>query len=263
MVFTKSIKDRFDLDGRIAIVTGASKGIGKAIAKGLAEFGAYVIVSSRNQESVEEIATEINDEGGHAWAKACHIGDPEARKELVGAVVDRYGRVDILVNNAAINPYYGPLDEISEAAFYKTLQVNVDGARVLSNLVAVHMKKQNRGNIIHLSSIEAFHPGNGMGVYSLSKAAINMLTMTQAKEWGKYGIRVNAVAPGLIETKFSAALTGNENLMRHIKTQVPLGRVGQPEEIAGLVVYLASDASSYCTGSIYTADGGFMLSGGL
>ena len=258
-----NLRQRFDLDGRVAVITGASKGIGASIARGLADFGATVVVSSRKQEAVDEVAREINDAGGKAWAKACHVGEPEQRKELIEATVDKYGRLDILINNAAINPYYGPFDEIADTAFHKTLGINIDGVRILSNLATIQMKKQGKGSIIHLSSIEGFHPGRGMGAYSLSKAALNMLTMSQAREWGSDGIRVNAIAPGLIMTKFSAALTQNEKLMQHIKENVAAGRVGQPEEIAGLAVFLASDASSYCTGGIYLADGGFLLSSGL
>jgi NAD(P)-dependent dehydrogenase (short-subunit alcohol dehydrogenase family) len=256
-------KRLFDLDGRVAIITGASKGIGAAMAQALAEFGAIVVLSSRKQEAIDDLALQLRDEGLHAWAKACHIGDQNQRNELISTVIEKYGRLDILVNNAAINPYYGPLDEITDVAFQKTLEVNLDGARILSNLAAVQMKRQKKGSIIHLSSIEGLHPGQGMGAYSLSKAALNMLTMSQAREWGKFGIRVNAIAPGLIQTKFSAALTANSRLMDHIRHNVPAGRVGQPEEIAGLAVFLASDASSYCTGGIYLADGGMMLSGGI
>ncbi len=258
-----SIKQRFSLDGRVAVVTGASKGIGASIARGLAEFGATVVVSSRKQEVVDDIAMEINDAGGHAWAKACHVGERDQRRELIKAVVDHYGRLDILVNNAAINPYYGPFDEITDVAFYKTFQVNLDGARILSNLAATQMKLQKRGSIIHISSVEGLHPGRGMGAYSLTKAALNMMTKSQAIEWGRQGIRVNAIAPGLIMTKFSTVLTQNEDLIRHIRQNVAAGRVGQPDEVTGLAVFLASDAASYCTGGIYLVDGGLLLSSGL
>ncbi|MBK8504897.1 MAG: glucose 1-dehydrogenase [Saprospiraceae bacterium] len=256
-------KRLFNLDGRVAIITGASKGIGAAIAQALAEFGAIVVLSSRKQEAVDDLARQLQDEGFLAWAKACHVGDQNQRKELIDSVIAKYGRLDILVNNAAISPHYGSLEEITDVAFHKTMEVNLEGARILSNLAAIQMKVQKKGSIIHLSSIEAMHPGQGMGAYSISKAALNMLTMSQAKEWGSSGIRVNAIAPGLIQTKFSTALTSNNKLMDHIRQNVPAGRIGQPEEIAGLAVFLASDASSYCTGGIYLADGGFMLSGGL
>lgn len=263
MTNSLSIRQRYNLDGRIAVVTGASKGIGAAIAKGLAEFGAHVVVTSRKLESVESIAQDIQENGGHAWAKACHVGDPEQRTELIQAVIDRFGRVDILVNNAAINPYYGPLEGIDDLAFQKTFEVNLNGPRTLSNQVAHQMKEQKSGSIIHISSIESFHPGQGMGVYSMTKAALNMLTMSQAREWGRYGIRVNAIAPGLIETKFSRVLIENAEIQKFVRQQLPAGRIGQPEDIAGLAVFLASDAAAYCTGAIYTADGGFLISGGL
>ncbi|NND35116.1 MAG: glucose 1-dehydrogenase, partial [Saprospiraceae bacterium] len=236
---------------------------GESIAWGLAEFGATVVVSSRKQEAVDEVATELRDSGYHALALACHVGDAGQRANLVEATLAKYGRVDILVNNAAINPYYGPFAQISDAAFLKTLQVNLDSARILSNLVYEPMQNQKSGSIIHISSIESFEPGNGMGAYSLSKAALNMLTKSQAKEWGRDGIRVNAIAPGLIKTKFSSALWQNQALMNFIEQQVPAGRAGEPEEIAGLAVFLASDAGSYCSGSIYVVDGGFLLATGL
>ena len=259
----KSIKHRFNLSGRVAIITGASKGIGESIAWGLAEFGATVVVSSRKQEAVDEVAASLVKSGFSAMAMACHVGDAQQRTDLIEKVLAKFGRIDILVNNAAINPYYGPIAQITDEAFHKTLQVNLDAVRVLSNLVYVPMKAQKSGSIIHLSSIEAFDPGQGMGAYSLSKAALNMLTKSQAKEWGRDGIRVNAIAPGLIKTKFSGALWQNEELMGFVEKEVPAGRAGDPDEIAGLAVFLASAAGSYCTGGVYVADGGFMLASGL
>jgi NAD(P)-dependent dehydrogenase (short-subunit alcohol dehydrogenase family) len=258
-----SIRNRFNLSGKVAVITGASKGIGESIARGLAEFGATVVVSSRKQEAVDEVATDLKEAGHNVLAIACHVGDAQQRIQLIETVLAKLGRIDILVNNAAINPYYGPMAKISDEAFHKTMQVNLDAARVLSNLVYEPMERQKSGSIIHISSIESFDPGDGMAAYSLSKAALNMLTKSQAKEWGKDGIRVNAIAPGLIKTKFSGALWQNEDLMRFVNNQVPAGRAGEPDEIAGLAVFLASQAGSYCTGGIYLADGGFMLANGL
>lgn len=259
----KSIRSRFELGDRTAIITGASKGIGKSIARGLAEFGATVVVSSRKQEAVDAVAEELNSDGLRAKGIACHVGDADQRSKLVEKVIKEFGKVDILVNNAAVNPYFGPISEIEFSAYQKTLDVNLSACLAMSNLVFPHMKASGGGSIIHITSIEGFHPGHGMGVYSVSKAALNMLTQTQAKEWGKFGIRVNAIAPGLIKTKFSAALWQNEKLMHQINNAVPAGRAGTPEEMAGLAVFLASEAASYCTGSVFVADGGFLLSGGL
>lgn len=258
-----SIKDRFDLSEKVAIITGASKGIGESIARGLAEFGATVVVSSRKQEAVDQVAAALTKSGFKAHAIACHVGEAQKRIQLIETVLAKFGRIDILVNNAAINPYYGPIAQITNEAFHKTLQVNLEAVRILSNLVYLPMKAQQSGSIIHISSIEGFDPGQGMGAYSLSKAALNMLTKSQAKEWGRDGIRVNAIAPGLIKTKFSGALWQNEALMDFVEKQVPAGRAGEPEEIAGLAVFLASEAGSYCTGGVYIADGGFMLATGL
>ena len=258
-----SIKSKFDLTGKVAIVTGSSKGIGASMAMGLAEFGAQVVISSRKQDAVDELASQFKQQGLEVTALACHVGKEEQRKALVDEVLTKLGRIDILINNAAINPYYGPITNMDVGAYRKTQEVNVEACLSMSNLVHSSMKENGGGSIIHISSIESFHPGQGMSAYSISKAALNMLTQAQAKEWGRFGIRVNAIAPGLIKTKFSQALWQNEALMQHIKQNVPAGRAADPDEMAGLAVFLASDAASYCTGGVYVADGGFMLSGGL
>ena len=255
----QDINQIFDLQHRVAIVTGSSKGIGAAIARGLAAFGARVVVSSRQLEHVEPIAERIHQEGGEAMAMACHVGDAIQRKALIEKTVDIWGRVDILVNNAAVNPYYGPIEDVDISAYRKTQEVNTEAALHLSNLAFPFMREQERGSIIHISSIEGLAPGKGMGAYSISKASLNMLTKSQAYEWGPSGIRVNAIAPGLIKTKFSAALWQNDELMTFVKSQVPAGRAAEPEEMVGLAVFLASDAASYCTGGIFVADGGFSL----
>lgn len=260
---TKRIQPKFDLAGKVAIITGASKGIGASMARGLAEFGAQVVVSSRKQDAVDAVASELVADGMLAIGMACHVGSAEQRSLLIDSVINTFGRVDVLINNAAVNPYYGPISQIDLGAYQKTLDVNLNACMHLSNLAYPHMKEQGQGSIVHITSIEGLHPGNGMGAYSISKAALNMLTQSQAKEWGKDGIRVNAIAPGLIKTKFSSALWQNEKLVNHIEENVPAGRVADPDEMAGLAVFLASDASSYCTGGVYIVDGGFMLSGGL
>lgn len=259
----KRIKDRFDLDGKVAVITGASKGIGLAIARGLAEFGAQVVISSRKWEGINEAVDSLEAEGIQVVGKVCHVGDPAQCESLIQETVDELGAVDILVNNAAINPHYGPVHTLDMVALQKTMQVNLEAVHRMSNLVYPVMKQHGKGSIINISSIEGLQPGKGMSGYSMSKSALNMLTRSQAHEWGKDGIRVNAIAPGLIKTKFSKALWQNDALMQYVKEHVPAGRAADPEEIAGLAVFLASDASSYCTGGIYLADGGFMLANAL
>lgn len=255
----EKIADKFNLDGKIAIVSGASKGIGKSIAQGLAEYGAKVIVSSRNQEAVDGVAAEITDAGYQAAGIACHVGREDQIQQLVKKTIEIYGGVDILVNNAATNPVYGPIDQAQGLLFDKIMNTNVRAPFLLSNLCYPIMKERGGGSIINISSVEGLKPGLGLGIYSISKASLIMLTQNQAKEWGKDGIRANSICPGLIKTKFSESLWKNESLMGFIKQQLPLGRIATPDEMTGLALFLSSDASSYCTGGTYTADGGFML----
>ena len=253
------IAGKFNLKGKVAIVTGASKGIGQSIAEGLAEYGANVIVSSRNQESVDAVAQGIREAGYEATGMACHVGREDQIKVLVEQTIQKYGGVDILVNNAATNPVYGPIDEAQGLLFDKIMNTNVRAPFLLSNLCYPSMKKRGGGSIINISSVEGLKPGLGLGIYSISKASLIMLTQNQAKEWGKDGIRCNAICPGLIKTKFSQALWTNDSMMGFINKQLPLGRIASPDEMTGLALFLASDASSYCTGGTYTADGGYML----
>ncbi|MAD96459.1 MAG: short-chain dehydrogenase [Flavobacteriaceae bacterium] len=252
---------QFNLENKVAIVTGSSKGIGKAIAKGLAQMGATVVISSRNQAACDEVVAEFEKDGLKAVGIACHIGKEDQRKALVDQVVDSLGRIDVLVNNAAINPVYGPIENVEPEIFDKIMDVNVKAPWALSNLVLPHMQKNNNGSIINIASVEALTPGFGLGLYSTSKAALLMLTKNQAKEWGQHGINVNAICPGLIQTKFSAALWTNEKLLGQLEKSIPSGRMGQPEEMIGLACLLASDAGSYMTGGVYTADGGYMIAG--
>jgi len=255
-----SIKQRFDLTGKVAIVTGSSKGIGKSIAQGLAENGAKVVISSRKQDAVDTVAKDFKEKGWEAIGIACHIGDTLQCENLISQTMDTYGRIDILVNNAAINPYYGPLEGSDEAIFDKIMNVNVKAPWLLSNLAQAHMKEKG-GSIINIASVEGIHPGFRLGLYSMTKAALIMMTKNQAKEWGRYGIRSNAVCPGLIKTKFSESLWSNEKLVAGYNQMVPLQRMAEPDEMAGLVMLLASDAGSYMTGGVYAADGGYLISG--
>ncbi|MEO0570656.1 MAG: glucose 1-dehydrogenase [Bacteroidota bacterium] len=255
-----AIKTKFNLTGKVAIVTGSSKGIGRSIAQGLAENGAKVVVSSRKKDAVDVVASAFKKQGLEAIGIACHIGDAEQRQNLVDETLKTYGRIDVLVNNAAINPYYGPLEASGEEVFDKIMDVNVKAPWLLSNLVQSHMK-DGGGSIINISSVEGVHPGFRLGLYSMTKAALIMLTKNQAKEWGRYGIRSNVVCPGLIKTKFSQALWTNEKTLGMYTETIPLNRMAEPDEMAGLVMLLASDAGSYMTGGVYAADGGYLISG--
>jgi len=255
------IKQKFDLAEKVAIVTGSSKGIGLSIARGLAENGAKVVISSRKQETVDTIAEDFSKAGLESIGIACHIGHAEQREALVAKTIEKYGRIDILVNNAAINPFYGPLETAEEEVFDKIMHVNVKAPWLLSNSVLPYMKTNGSGSIINISSVEGIHPGFRLGLYSMTKSALIMLTKNQAKEWGKYNIRSNVVCPGLIKTKFSEALWSNEKLLDSYTGVVPLRRMAEPDEMAGVVMLLASDAGSYMTGGVYAADGGYLISG--
>ncbi len=249
----------FDLSGKVAIVTGASRGIGAAIAQTYAQAGAQVIVCSRTQASIDEVVKGIVDQGHQATAIACHVGREEQLNALVEKTMDTYGRIDILVNNAATNPVFGPLEETSGEVFDKIMNINVKAPMILSNLCHPIMKKNGGGSIINIASVEGLKPGLGLGVYSTTKAAVIMLTQNQAKEWGKDGIRSNTISPGLIKTKFSKALWENPKLMGFIEKQLPLSRIGTTEELSGIALFLASASGSYTTGSNFVVDGGFMM----
>lgn len=256
-----NIQKQFNLDGKVAVITGSSKGIGMAIAKGLAENGASVVISSRDQEACNKVVTDFMANNLKAIGIACHIGKEDQRKNLVDKTIGTFGKIDILVNNAAINPIFGPLEDAGESIFNKIMDVNVKAPWMLSNMVLPSMKQAGGGSIINIASVEALTPGMGLGLYSTSKAALLMLTKNQAKEWGKYGIRANALCPGLIKTKFSAALWQNEKILQKVEKALPTGRMGMPEEMEGIVCLLASDAGAYMTGGVYTADGGYMIAG--
>ncbi|MGB0862737.1 MAG: glucose 1-dehydrogenase [Saprospiraceae bacterium] len=255
------VKNQFDLTGKVAIVTGSSKGIGESIARGLAEFGAKVVVSSRKQEAVDEVAASFRADGLEAMGIACHVGDEAQLQNLVDKTIEKYGGIDILVNNAATNPVFGPLSEMNGDVFDKVMNVNVRACMLLANKCFPSMSERGGGSVINIASVEGSKPSLGLSIYSISKSAVIMLTQSQAKEWGAAGIRSNTICPGLIQTKFSSALWKNDAILKQVEKHLPAGRMAQPDEMAGLAVFLASEASSYCTGSVFVADGGHLIAG--
>jgi dehydrogenase/reductase SDR family protein 4 len=246
---------RFSLESKVALVTGGSRGIGRASALALADAGAHVVVSSRKIADLEPVAEEIRARGVRSMAVAAHNAKIADSKALVEKVMKEFGRIDILMNNAGTNPYYGPLMKLEEAAWDVTMNVNLKGLFFLSQLCATIMKPQGGGCIINTSSIGGIRAGE-LGVYSVTKAAVIMLTEVMAKEWGQYNIRVIAIAPGIIKTRLSEALWKDPEVNEKALGQIPLMRLGEPEEIAGAVVFLASDAGSYITGATIVIDGG-------
>lgn len=250
--------DPFDLSGRVALVTGGSRGIGRAIALLLASHGATVAVASRKLEGCEAVAAEIRAAGGAASAHACHIGEPALISATLAEIDALHGRLDILVNNAATNPYFGPSVDMDLAAWQKTVDVNIRGYFWTSIEAARRMLRQGKGAIVNVASVNAFRPMDGQACYSLTKAAIVNMTQGLAKEWARQGIRVNALVPGLVETRFAAAIHENEKLRAAMERAVPMGRIAQPAEMAGAVLYLVSDAASYTTGSCLVSDGGWL-----
>ena len=247
---------RFDLTGRIALVTGASRGIGSAIANALAEQGAEVVLSSRKQADLEAEAERINQRfPGKASAVAAHAGRQEDLERLVKTVMERSGRIDILINNAGTNPYMGPVMEADLAAWDKTFEVNVRGMFLLTKLVYEASMERNGGSIVNIASTGGLRPGIGLGVYRITKAAVIFMTRQLAREIGDK-VRVNAVAPGLIKTRFAEALWGNEEILDHVLSTNPMRRIGEPDEIAGAVVFLVSGAASYVNGEVIVIDGG-------
>jgi NAD(P)-dependent dehydrogenase (short-subunit alcohol dehydrogenase family) len=253
------ISNKFRLDNKVAIITGASKGIGKAIATALGQQGAKIVIVSRKQEAVDETAKEFIAAGIEAIGIAAHMGDMGQIKNLLEKTVNHFGGIDIIVNNAATNPSFGPITATDNTVFDKIMDVNVKGPLELCKLAYPIMKTRGGGSIINISSIEGITPGIGLGLYSVSKAALIALTKVLAKEWGTDKIRANVICPGLVKTKFSEALTGNEKILKHVLAIQALTQLAEPEDIAGLALFLASEASSFCTGAVYTADGGYTI----
>lgn len=254
-----SIKQRFDLTGKVAVVTGASKGIGEAIARALGEFGATVVVSSRRLEAVETVAEQLRAAGIEASAVAAHMGDMAQARALMDEVIARHGGVDIIVNNAATNPVFGPMMNADEPVFQKIMAVNVQGPLELCKRAVPVLRSRGGGSIVNIASVGGLNPERMLGLYSVSKSALISLTKVMAKEWGGMGIRANAICPGLIKTKFSQALWQNDQVLKQALAMAPISRIGMPQDLAGLAVFLASDAASYCTGGVFVADGGLTV----
>jgi NAD(P)-dependent dehydrogenase (short-subunit alcohol dehydrogenase family) len=247
---------RFDLSGKVALVTGASRGIGSAIAEALAEHGADVVLSSRKQADLDAEAERINDlYPEKATPIAAHAGREEDLQKLVDQVMERFSRIDILVNNAGTNPYFGPVLGAELSAWDKTFEVNLRGYFILTKLVYQASMEERGGSIVNISSVGGLRPGMGLGVYNITKAGVIMLTRQLARELGGK-VRVNAVAPGLVKTRFAEALWGNPQILDRVLAQNPMGRIGLPEEVASGVLFLASDAASYVNGEVLVIDGG-------
>ncbi|WP_050460655.1 glucose 1-dehydrogenase [Herbaspirillum autotrophicum] len=249
-----------DLTGKIALINGGSRGIGLSIAKAFAANGAHVIIASRKQEACNQAVAAIVAAGGSAQAHACHIGDTAQIEALFAAIGEQHGRLDILVNNAAANPYQGPIVETSLSVYEKTMDVNVRGYFFScvhgTRLMALHGAG---GSIINVASVNGIMPGMGQGIYSVSKAAVLSMTLAFAQECIGSGIRVNALVPGPTETRFAAPVLQDPEAMQALLPRLPMGRLGQPDEMAGAALYLASSASSYTNGASITVDGGFLL----
>jgi len=251
----------FRLDGKVAIVTGSSRGIGRSIAEHLAAHGARVVVSSRKLPACEEVVNAIRSAGGEATAVAANIGDKAQLEYLVAETRKRFGPIDILVCNAASNPYFGPMSGLPDDAFQKILQNNIVSNHWLSNLVLPEMAQRKDGVVIIVSSIGGIKGSAVLGAYCVSKAADMQLARNLAVEWGKQNIRVNCIAPGLVKTDFARALWDNPKLLAHTEATTPLGRIGDPDDIGGIAVFLASRAGAFVTGQTIVADGGVTITG--
>lgn len=248
----------FDLTGKVALITGASRGIGFAIAEAFASAGAKVVLSSRKQDALDEAAAKIHVNGGDAFPFAAHTGNPDSVDALVNASLENFGGIDILVNNAATNPHFGPLISAEESHWDKILDVNLKGYFRTIKACTDGMRQRGGGKIINVASIAGLQYQQGMGIYSVSKAGVLMMTQTLAVELAADNIQVNAIAPGFVQTQFSQVLWQTPEIHQKITNAIPQGRIGQPAELTGMALYLASAASDFTTGAIMVVDGGQM-----
>ncbi|MBA3540002.1 MAG: glucose 1-dehydrogenase [Deltaproteobacteria bacterium] len=243
------------LDDKVIVITGASRGIGEAMARAAIDAGAKVVVASRKQADLDRVASSLPAD--RVLAVACHTGKAEDVDAMMARAVERFGRVDGIVNNAATNPYFGPLIDTPEAAIDKTIEVNLRGYLYCARAFTRHARaRDGGGSIVNVASVAGIRAAPMQGIYGMTKAAVISMTQTLAFELGSSKIRVNAIAPGLVETKFAAAIVGNPMLREHVVNRTPLGRHAQPSEIAGTAVYLLSDAASFTTGAVMVVDGG-------
>ncbi len=253
--------DLFDLSGKVAVITGSSKGIGRAIAEAMAKAGAKVVISSRKEEPCRAVATGITSDGGEAIAVPCNIGHKDQLQGLVDGTLEAWGRIDVLVCNAAVNPYFGPMANIPDEAFSATLQRNVQSNLWLCNMAIPQMAERKDGVVTIIASVAGFRGDAMLGAYAISKAADFQLARNLAVEWGRSNVRVNCIAPGLIRTDFARALWENPKTYEQVVAASPIGRIGEPEDIAGAAVFLASRAGAFITGEILTVDGGVTMAG--
>lgn len=249
---------RFDLSGRVAVVTGATRGIGRAVAVQLGRAGAAVVVSSRKPDAVASTVQALEAEGITARGFPANVGRLEEARALIAFAASELGGIDVLVNNAAVSPLYGPLTSMTESAFDKIMAVNVKAPLELACRALPIMAARGGGSIVNMSSVDGLRPDHDLAVYSASKAALISLTKAMALEWGAQNVRANAICPGLIKTDFSAAMWKDNAAVAGQLARQPLPRLGSPEDVAGLALFLACDAGSYCTGGVYVVDGGWM-----
>ncbi|UWR13503.1 SDR family NAD(P)-dependent oxidoreductase [Sulfitobacter mediterraneus] len=251
------MSDLFDLTGKVALLTGASKGMGLAMATALADHGATVVISARKQDQLDEAAAGINARGkGKAIGLACNVGYKEQLQALVDQTHEKAGKIDVVIGNAGVNPYYGKTSQIPDDAYDKTMNANVKSNLWLAQMVAPDMIEKGAGSMAFTSSIGAFKPSTMLGTYGMSKLALIGLCRNLAAEFGPKGLRFNAICPGLVKTEFARELWDNPEVENRIKEEIPLRRLGEPEDFAGLAVFLASDASKYMTGQALTVCGG-------
>lgn len=246
----------FDMTGKVALITGSTKGIGRSIAEEMARQGAKVVISSRKADVCEQVAGELKSEGFDAIAIPCHVGKKDDLQNLVDKTIETWGKIDVLVCNAATNPVYGPTAEMTDEAWGKIMDTNVKGTFWLTNMVLPGMAERGEGAVVLLSSIAGIRGNTTIGTYGVSKAAEAALARNLAVEWGPKGIRVNSIAPGIVRTDFAKALTEDPVRIKRAEEKTPLRRIGDPVDIAGLAVFLSTKASAYITGQVIVADGG-------